>query len=100
MLISIALMATSVLCVDFSAAAADDDIPNYVTFQAECYGMDDVYNVFQVEMTLFRRFTARRDAARKTANSKVALPLGRLLTICLILLLLRQHPLIKCSIMS
>lgn len=48
MLISIALMATSVLCVDFSAAAADDDIPNYVTFQAECYGMDDVYNVFQV----------------------------------------------------
>ena len=41
-------MATSVLCVDFSAAAADDDIPNYVTFQAECYGMDDVYNVFQV----------------------------------------------------
>ena len=48
MFISIALMATSVLCVDFSAAAADDDIPNYVTFQAECYGMDDVYNVFQV----------------------------------------------------
>ena len=48
MLISLALMATSVLCVDFSAAAADDDIPNYVTFQAECYGMDDVYNVFQV----------------------------------------------------
>lgn len=48
MLISIALIATSVLCVDFSAAAADDDIPNYVTFQAECYGMDDVYNVFQV----------------------------------------------------
>lgn len=48
MLISIALMATSVLCVDFSAAAADDDVPNYVTFQAECYGMDDVYNVFQV----------------------------------------------------
>lgn len=32
MFISIALMATSVLCVDFSAAAADDDIPNYVTF--------------------------------------------------------------------
>lgn len=48
MFISMALMATSVLCVDFSAAAADDDIPNYVTFQAECYGMDDVYNVFQV----------------------------------------------------
>ena len=48
MFISIALMATSVLCVDFYAAAADDDIPNYVTFQAECYGMDDVYNVFQV----------------------------------------------------
>ena len=39
MFISIALMATSVLCVDFSAAAADDDIPNHVTVQAECDGI-------------------------------------------------------------
>ncbi len=46
--ISLTILISIIACVDLSSYASED-IPSYKNFQAQCYSMDDVYGVFEVD---------------------------------------------------